>query len=358
MRVLITGAGGQLAQALLSVVQVATDARLNTCNTSQQLLLDMLPEITECIEVDDNVKGFVKEQLNICCQESIQSAFDEFAPDVVINCAAYNAVDNAEQKPTQAIAINEQGPKLLALECKARNIKLVHISTDFVFDGALSTAYTEQDLPSPLSVYGQSKLNGERAVAEVLGSDAMIIRTSWLYSCWGTNFVTTMQRLLATKERLAIIDDQTGSPTWCEALAVVIFKLIKQKADSEVSAASKMPAPARRNDVASHLLNNAELYHYAAAESCTWFELTKQIQKLMCAIHSSHRASLTCELEPITSEIWQSWHQARLATRPVQSALCAAKINSQLMVSEHSMLTAPWPQQLQAMLKYQALLNL
>ncbi|WP_028768744.1 dTDP-4-dehydrorhamnose reductase [Shewanella fidelis] len=357
MRVLITGAAGQLAQALLSIVEVAANARLNTCSTSQRLLLDMLPEITECIAVDDSVKGLVKEQLDICCSESIQSAFDEFAPDVVINCAAYNAVDNAELEPVKAIAINEQGPKLLALACKARNLKLVHISTDFVFDGALSTAYTEQDLASPLSVYGQSKLNGERAIAETLDSDAMIIRTSWLYSCWGTNFVTTMQRLLATKERLAVIDDQTGSPTWCEALAVVIFKLIKQKAESEGSAASKMPVTARRNDVASHLPNSAELFHYAAAESCTWFELTKQIKKQMHVIHSDNSASFTCKLESITSETWQSWHQARLATRPVQSALCAVKVNSQLMVSEHSMLAAPWQQQLQAMLQYQASLS-
>ncbi|GIU18179.1 MULTISPECIES: dTDP-4-dehydrorhamnose reductase [unclassified Shewanella] len=353
MKIVITGSGGQLAQALLSIAKLAkNDAELST---AEQMLLHFFPEIKACIEPSDEVVGVSHQVLDIGDIDSIRRALDTIAPDVVINCAAYNAVDKAEIDIDMAMAVNAIGPKLLASECRLRHLKLVHISTDFVFDGELSRAYTEQELSKPLSVYGKSKREGERWVSEILGEQATIIRTSWLYSCYGDNFVKTMQSLFKTKESLSVVSDQLGSPTWCEALAVVILMLIKQKKLSNTSDGNsnieQVVYPLHQEKGVAHL------YHYAGGSCTSWYEFAGEIQRRTQVGEpvSTESASSTvaCKIEPITTLAWQRLHENRLAIRPAQSALNAAKVNQLLGIESKSLISANWQQQLEAMLKYQ-----
>ncbi|ABV86762.1 dTDP-4-dehydrorhamnose reductase [Shewanella pealeana] len=356
MRILITGAAGQLGQALLSIAGL-TQVNLAERTVAQQMLVALLPEALECIETTDEVIGVSHQALDICDIDSIRKAFDTIAPDVVINCAAYNAVDKAEFDIDKAMLINAEGPKLLAGECQRHNIRLVHISTDFVFDGELLRAYTEQDSPAPLSVYGKSKLEGERWVSDILGSKATIIRTSWLYSCYGHNFVKTMQSLFKVKESLSVINDQYGSPTWCEALAVAIFMLVKQ------TQATILTRPSVCEDKPAKGL--ADLYHYAASASASWYEFACEIQRQAGSVTelapstklSQNKEfapnSADCSILPITTKAWQELHDNRLALRPKQSALNTQKLCHQLAIEPGSLLTATWQQQLAAMVSYQ-----
>jgi len=150
----------------------------------------------------------------------------DVAPDVIINCSAFTAVDNCEKEEAAATRINGEGPALLAgLACEKGSV-LVHISTDYVFDGRSSTPYRESDLPSPLSAYGRSKLAGEKAVLDSGLESFFIIRTSWLYGPGGPNFVETILRLAAEREELRIVADQVGSPTLTDDLAEAIFRLL------------------------------------------------------------------------------------------------------------------------------------
>ncbi|WP_299810782.1 dTDP-4-dehydrorhamnose reductase [uncultured Shewanella sp.] len=349
MKILITGANGQLAQALLSIAKLAqSDAELSA---AEQMLLHLLPESKTCIAATDEVIGVSHQALDIGDIDSIRRALDIIAPDVVINCAAYNAVDKAEIDIDRAMAVNALGLKLLASECRLRDLKLVHISTDFVFDGELSRPYTEQDLPSPLSVYGKSKGEGERWVSDILGEQATIIRTSWLYSCYGHNFVKTMQSLFKAKESLSVVSDQLGSPTWCEALAVVILMLIKQKKLSNTSNGNSVSK--KETYLSQPTIGAADLYHYAAGASVSWYEFACEIQRQTLAIEESAPNTAACHIQPITTQAWQGEHANRLAKRPVQSALNAAKVCQQLGIMQGSLLSASWQTQLQAMIDYQ-----
>ncbi|MCG9730995.1 dTDP-4-dehydrorhamnose reductase [Shewanella sp. Isolate13] len=365
MRILITGGAGQLAQALLSVAELSRTTQITRANevtkatevtgatetnsialtAAQRVLLASLPEALECTATTDEVMGLSHRQLDICEPDSIRIAFDAFKPDVVINCAAYNAVDKAEIDVDRAMAVNGVGPKLLAQECLHRNIRLVHISTDFVFDGGLQRSYTEQDAPAPLSSYGKSKLEGERWVSDILGAKATIIRTSWLYSCWGNNFVKTMQGLFKIKEGLSVINDQYGSPTWCEALAVAILLLVKQTQQMNLN--DKAALEERTAQGVAHL------YHYASSASVSWYEFACEIQRQVLAMTEPKFKSVDCLIEPITTQVWQGLHENTLALRPKQSALNAQKLCHQLSIEQGSLLTASWQKQLAAMLAYQ-----
>ena len=174
--------------------------------------------------------------------------------DVIINCAAYTAVDKAETEPEPADAINHLVVKNLAEIAKANKIKLIHISTDYVFDGTKTTAYTEDDIPNPQSVYGLTKLKGEQAMQDINPANSIIIRTSWVYSGYGNNFVKTMLRLATERDELNVVADQTGSPTYAGDLAKAILEIL----------------PKIKN-------NSVELFHYANAGSCSWYDFAKAI---------------------------------------------------------------------------------
>ncbi|PXF31971.1 dTDP-4-dehydrorhamnose reductase [Pokkaliibacter plantistimulans] len=164
--------------------------------------------------------------LDIRNKKAIGEVFKAYKPDIVINTAAYTAVDKAESEMTAAYAINEQGVAFISEASAKHHSRLFHISTDFVFDGRKSTPYTYSDKTNPLGVYGASKLAGEKAVCLYNAKNSIIIRTAWVYSAHGNNFVKTMLRLMQEKPKLGVVYDQVGSPTWAKGLATTIWQLI------------------------------------------------------------------------------------------------------------------------------------
>ena len=167
-----------------------------------------------------------RDELDLSQPEQIRAQVRAHKPGLIINAAAYTAVDLAENEPELANAINGTAPGIFAEETKASGIPLIHYSTDYVFDGTKATPYTEDDEPNPLNVYGKSKLLGERAIAGV-GGDYLILRTSWVYASHGKNFLLTMQRLLQEKPELRVVADQIGAPTWAGTIAQSTRQLIE-----------------------------------------------------------------------------------------------------------------------------------
>ncbi len=166
--------------------------------------------------------------LDITDAEAVNAFVAESKPDVIINAAAYTAVDKAEQEQQLAAMINTLGAKNLAQVSKDKGIKFIQTSTDFVFNGNACSPYQVDTLTDPQGVYGQTKDEGDKAVLEILGDDAFIIRTAWLYSAHGNNFVKTMLRLMSEKDQLGVIADQVGTPTWANPLAQAIWQAIEQ----------------------------------------------------------------------------------------------------------------------------------
>jgi len=372
MKILVTGGNGQLAQSLALIANICgaqvkaspLDGQRSSAIYAdvKRALLGVLPEASSCLNPLDEVFLFARQELDICSSASIDAAFKQIKPDVLINCAAYNAVDKAQLDVDTAYQVNAIGPELLSLQCKSDGVKLIHISTDFVFAGDKGSAYDEQDSPSPLSVYGKSKLAGEQAVLQILGEQASIIRTAWLYSCSGHNFVNTMQGLFAVKDELSVIGDQYGSPTWSEALAVVILKLIMHKEVVSLNALSTRKADVTDNGGDSDT-GASNLYHYAAVNTCSWFEFAKEIQRLMAFDSepllpepTSRKNALSasrCQIKSISSKSWQALHENPLAERPSKSTLNIKKLCQHLGGLQGSLLNANWQQQLKAMLDCQ-----
>ena len=184
LKILITGQHGQLSQALQQRLQ----------GQGELIVLG-------------------RDRLDLAHVDQIREQVRAHRPDLIINAAAHTAVDQAESEPDAAFAVNATAPGVLAEEAKALGVPLIHYSTDYVFDGSKPAPYTETDIPNPLGVYGQSKLAGEQAIAAV-GGEYLILRTSWVYSLHGKNFLLTMQRLLQEKPQMRIVADQIGAPTW------------------------------------------------------------------------------------------------------------------------------------------------
>jgi dTDP-4-dehydrorhamnose reductase len=199
MKILLTGANGQLGSEL----QATCPAHINLIPTDYA-------------------------SLDITQPEQVKAALDAYQPDAIINAAAYTAVDKAESDVERAYAINHLAAVTLAQEACQRGIYLLHISTDFVFDGLQSTPYACDAAAHPLGVYGASKLAGEQAVQKHCQM-AAIVRTAWLYSAYGNNFVKTMLRLMAERDSLGVVADQIGTPTWTHTLADTLWSFIAQK---------------------------------------------------------------------------------------------------------------------------------
>ena len=200
MRIAVIGKSGQLAQELL---------RKN--------------------ELRIELTAYGREDINLLDSESLIKTLSHFQPQAIINASAYTAVDKAETDKEQAFLLNVKAVESLAHYCKARNIHLVHISTDYVFKGDKGAPYLVSDPREPQGVYGQSKADGEASLLKIWPDQSCIIRTSWVYSVFGNNFVKTMLRLMNEKESLGVIDDQIGSPTWASGLAdAAIFAAINK----------------------------------------------------------------------------------------------------------------------------------
>ncbi len=235
MKVLITGKGGQLAWEL---------ERLSPNNM--------------------HVISFSAQELDITISEKVNDMFNLHQPDLVINAAAYTAVDKAETDQEMAYAVNDLGSEYLALACEKVGAKLIHVSTDFVFDGTKTTPYQTEASTSPINVYGASKLAGDIKINAILGAQATIIRTAWVYSVNGNNFVKTMLRLMAEKQQLGIVYDQVGTPTWAKGLAQMIWALAQQK-----------PFATSRQ-----LTTASSIYHWTDAGVCSWYDFAVAIQEL------------------------------------------------------------------------------
>lgn len=227
------------------------------------------------------------EEANILESSSIISVLDQYKPDVIINCAAYTAVDLAEDEPLKAAAVNAQGPELLAELCSRRGVMLIHISTDFVFGGSTPVPLVETDLTEPLGMYGKTKLQGEEGILK-WGGKVVIIRTSWLYSEYGNNFVKTMLRLGKERERLEIVSDQIGTPTYAMDLAETIV------------------------DIASRPDQTYGVFHYSNEGVASWYDFA-------CAIF--RMTGLKVRVAPIRSSQFPT-----KATRPKFSVMDKSKI--------------------------------
>ena len=221
--------------------------------------------------------------------DSLVKLIDEVQPRVVINASAYTAVDLAETNQAIANAINAKAPKIMAAACASHGAVLVHFSTDYVFDGCMQRAYTEQDIPRPLNEYGLSKLRGEQAVLEV-DAGHFVFRTSWLYTPGQRNFVTTMLRLFRGDSPVRVVDDQFGCPTWARDLASVIANWV-------------VHTPTQR------LKDDAGLYHLCSAGECCWHEFAAAIRERMVPAASAN-------LLAINSAVFNA-----AASRPARSVL-------------------------------------
>ena len=194
------------------------------------------------------------EELDITKIEEVNAFFKNHAFDYCINCAAYTAVDKAEEEVDKAFLINATAAKNLAQACQTSEAVLIHISTDFVFDGSKRTPYTEEDTATPLSVYGKSKLQGEEYIQEIWNKH-FILRTSWLYSEYGNNFVKTMLRLAETRDEISVVNDQIGSPTYAGDLASFLLEIINKPS------------------------KDYGIYHYSNEGSISWYDFAAEIFK-------------------------------------------------------------------------------
>jgi len=255
MRVLVTGAGGQLGLDVVAVWRAA----------------------------GDDVTAADRAVLDVCSRSDVMSAVTGVQPDIVVNCAAWTAVDACESDPDRALAANGTAVRWVAEACERAGAHLVHLSTDYVFDGTLDRPYHEWDEPAPQSVYGISKLVGERE-ALALGPAAAVVRTAWVCGVHGSNMVKTVMRLAAERDELAFVDDQIGSPTFTHDLAVALRRVALDRMSGVV--------------------------HATNSSSCSWYEFARLVVAETGRDPSMVTPITTAELQP-----------PRPAPRPANSVL-------------------------------------
>ena len=246
-------------------------------------------ELARALPERGDVVALDRAALDLVDVDAVVATVRQVAPQVIVNAAAYTAVDRAESEPALADAINARAPALLAAEAMRLDALLVHYSTDYVFDGASGTAYDEDAAPNPLNVYGRSKLSGERAIV-ASGAAHLILRTSWVYGRRGQNFLLTMKRLGAEREELRIVADQFGVPNWSRALAEATSRLLGAGAAA--------------------LAGNSGIYHLSARGRASWYDFA-------CAIFSG---AARPRIVPITTADYPT-----PARRPASAVLSTAR---------------------------------
>ncbi|MEP0266484.1 dTDP-4-dehydrorhamnose reductase [Dokdonia sp.] len=261
-KILITGADGQLGKAI-------------------QVESVLYPELDFIFAT--------KDMLDISNPTSIHQAVQEYQPDFIINTAAYTAVDKAETDEDASYLLNEKAVHILATICKEHAIALIHISTDYVFDGVSKKAYTEETATNPKTIYGKSKLAGEKTIQAIDDLVYTIIRTSWLYSNYGHNFYKTMLRLGDTQKNIQVVNDQYGVPTLANDLAIAILEIIPKLT-----------------------IRNSGIYHYSNEGSATWYAFAKAIFEY---------SKLDVQVSPVLSHAFPT-----VAIRPKNSILNSTKI--------------------------------
>lgn len=218
-------------------------------------------------------KAFGRDDIDITDPASIEAIVSSLQPTVIINAAAYTAVDKAESDKENAYLINGTAVEYLAKAAKQHGIRLIHISTDFVFDGSKNTPYTVNDTPNPINVYGASKLAGEQAITKYSPDNSAIVRTSWVYSSHGNNFVKTMLRLMAEKDELNIVSDQIGCPTNAKGLAQFLWQLAEKESLEPI-------------------------YHYSDLGVASWYDFAVAIQD---AAYDAGKLATKIPIKPIPS---------------------------------------------------------
>lgn len=232
-----------------------------------------------------------RDELDLANHEAIADYFEGRSFDAVINCAAYTGVDKAESEPDTANAVNHRAVEALAHIAKAKGMALLHFSTDYVFDGSNYKPYTENEPTNPQGVYGQTKCDGEEAMMAINPPNSAIIRTSWVYSEFGANFVKTMLRLGGERDKLGVVWDQVGTPTYAADLAAFILDILP-RLQSE----------------------GCEVYHYSNEGVCSWYDFAKAVFEL---------SGVPCQVDPIGTKDYPT-----PATRPHYSVLDKQKIKS------------------------------
>ncbi len=276
MRILVTGKNGQLGNSIHKIVNTKID---NNQSSDEFIFVG-------------------REELDLNSESSISHYFDSNDRfDVIINCAAYTAVDKAEEEQELANQINHLAVKQLAEIVKAQKAKLIHISTDYVFDGESDKAYLETDETSPINVYGKTKLAGEKSLQEIMPTNAIIIRTSWVYSEYGNNFVKTMLRLGKERNEINVVSDQIGSPTYATDLAGVILEIITNKEFKEIG-------------------RTTQIYHYSNKGEISWYDFAKEIFKM---------AKIDCQVNSINTKQYPT-----PAIRPKNTLISNSKISGVL----------------------------
>jgi dTDP-4-dehydrorhamnose reductase len=270
VKVLVTGRDGQLARGLLE----AADG------------------------VDVRVTAVGRPELDVADERSVAAAISRRRADIVVNAAAYTAVDKAESEPAAAHAVNAMGAEHVARACAAQGIPIIHISTDYVFDGAKPDPYVEDDATCPVNVYGQTKLEGEQRVAAACKRH-VVLRTAWVHSPWGANFVKTMLRLATTRPSIGVVGDQQGSPTYAPHLAAVVLAV-----------ASRV------------VLDSADgrwgVYHAVGSGETTWFGFAREIFR-----SGSQYGLAAAQVAAITTADFPT-----AARRPANSRLSSGKLRA------------------------------
>jgi dTDP-4-dehydrorhamnose reductase len=282
MKILVTGSNGQLGLSI----------------KDQSALFPSLQFIYTDVD-----------ELDITNRKSLRTFFREHKINVLINCAGYTAVDKAEKDRDNVFLINADAVKNLAMLSNEFGFFLVHISTDYIFDGNKTSPYIETDIPNPLSNYGVSKLEGEKEIIRH-AKNAVIFRTCWLYSEYGNNFVKTIQRVANERPEILVVNDQTGTPTYASDLAEVILKIITQKSDAK----------------------GVNIYHYSNEGITSWFEFAETIIGIY---------KYNCKVTPITTKEYPL-----PAKRPAYSVLSKEKIKK-----EFGLIIPDWKESLLRCLK-------
>ena len=251
MKILIIGRNGQLGRSIKKIVSLK--------NTK------------------DEYTFVGRNEIDLSDLESVTTYFNKNKFDIIVNCAAYTAVDKAESEPDLANQINHLSVKQIAKVSKQQSAKLIHISTDYVFDGKNYQPYTEGDSTIPQNVYGSTKLAGERAIQEVMTTDATILRTSWLYSEFSNNFVKTMLKLCSDNKEIKVISDQIGTPTYASDLAKAVIEII----DSSYLKAKEQ---------------KTQIFHYSNEGVCSWYDFAENIFNI---------DNVTCKVVPIEGSEWK-----------------------------------------------------
>jgi dTDP-4-dehydrorhamnose reductase len=282
MNILITGATGQLGNEIKTIIEnKKTNHRFHWTN---------------------------EEQVDITHQKEVQSFIQDNQIDLVVNCAAYTHVDNAEDETQNAYLLNDTAVGYLVDSAKKQGASLIHISTDYVFNGKNYTPYKEEEPTSPESIYGKSKVQGEKHVTD--SKAGIVIRTSWLYSSFGKNFVKTIARLAKEREELKVVYDQVGNPTYAQDLALAIVDIINS----------------------GKKLNTGEVYHFSNEGVCSWYDFAMEIKEFL---------QLDCAIHPIESKDFPT-----KAKRPPYSVLNKEKIKTHFQVQ-----VPYWKHSLHEMLK-------